>query len=479
MARHVVYDNIERTAERHNMIGVKIIFQTVDTDYWTFEDEYTFEGNDILDLNLTSGTMLGVEELPIGKLTAQIKTQWIPDGEYWIRVTNHNNPVAVYKLESLLFKDGGYYEIEACSALTMLDIQVPTAYYQGVSPLDVLEDIFSQVFGSAYPYFVTITNAVRSAAASIYGYFPAQTLRERLQQLCLAARLRVITLGNAIPLTIDYIPFEVSSASTSTHLYQKNRVYMRPSLTRNVSKGLKGKNYMFSPASEYDIQVVDDWIEVNGVYYKVSSTDTLYGDGAIDLSDVYVSLSSVVWRSLALNYLGVYGDNVKDSYEIRASVLMNGLDLVEGDHITLDCYTRDDVFNGNIYSGCIGEISLSFGYDKIKADIVVPFATYAGDCKLTLYYLDPNNNLIQKDVFHFAEGDSYSVVLPQNIEKIDGNTLTIYCNHSNHTATGTLSVDTTRSFTYSPVLSYNILTKEVLILDTDGATISSGVVSIE
>lgn len=478
MAVYVVYDYFQRTAKGSLMNRFKIYLKKISNG--SFTTNYEFSDEEISDIHLSTGTMIGAEELPVGELTFVLRTdEDIVPANYWVQFTYYGGSGVFYQVVSIKRRDAEFYDVTAQSALRMLDnIILPAKYYNNTAVTTVLGDLHTAVSQSVGINTVWVTRSIPVTVLPIWGYFPEQTARERLQWICFVARLRIITIGITYPLLIDGIPSQ--ALATNTKVYQKPQIYQRPSVVANDAKKVSIEVYYFDPVSTSNIGTVDDWVEADNTYYlknALFNTPVQTGDNNINITDIYIVNENNILHGFPAYVRPLYEG---ERYTATLSVKLNNIgDLVEGDHITFGvAHGFESTAGSMLYAGNIGSMDLTFGFSGVKADIIVPFAETVDAYFLTLFYQE-NNTILDQDRMAFHSGAQYSVALPQAFDKLSGNVVKVYCDHDNETASGTITLDTDLIFQYTEVLEFDVNVKSLLILDTDGATISSGVVSIE
>jgi len=451
---------------------VKItIFKYLDNPLALYDE---FEDDAISDLKLTTGTMIGGEELPVGELSFTLTWQHgvsiaKPDYWLWLKLQYKGDDILLYRCTEVKLLDHDadifVYNITAQSILTLLeDITVPPVMYiNSTSVTTALTNLFQM---TDLP--VNYTADLTSSGRTIQGYLPEQSAKERLQWLCFFARLRVITVGTGYPIQIDLMPVDKIT------IYQRNRVYYHPKVYNNSSYNINYRDYVYTGAQTTDISATDEWAydSISRGYYIVTYTDnigTMY-DRSVDFSNLTLTFDNDIKTDLASKYA--------ERLTIEASVLMDGVDLVEGDYIALTCYQSYFQLWGTLREGNIGTITYTFGARAVKADIVMPFAVESDQVVLTVYY-KYGNTILGSDMYAYIEGDTYEVTPPQPLEYLEGDKLGVYCAWGMTTLTDAIDEDTWINVSYSKALEHDVSTLELYIIDVDEASIHNGVVTIE
>lgn len=351
---------------------------------------------------------------------------------------------------------GGWVTVTAQSILLLLDrFKLPATMYSAEPVTDVLDAIFANI-ATVYPGETLYTLAASLQSATIDGYCPEQTARERLLWVVFVIGGYVKTYFNTCA---EIMPIE----SNPTQI-PDDRTFWKPSIAySDYVTAVKIKAFTYTQGTP---QSVDKWVEVGGTYYiqteqeyTLSNPDVpiTVTDNVKEIKNVTIVNSGNV--STILSRLAQY---YFKRIEVTADILNDG-EYTPGD----DCIVN----TGDILvSGYVKSASFTFGTEKKSQIRLVQSDSISAD-NLTIEYVY-DNELLRRVQYLFPTGYVYSIVNPY-LDLTDGNGVRRIYRPTTASATGTV---TSGGVTDQEQMDIAIEAQEqiVYIISVDSATEQTG-----
>lgn len=329
-----------------------------------------------------------------------------------------------------------------------MDAEVFTA----TSAADAIDDCFG---GTASYYQISVALQF----ATLTGFVPEQTARERLQWILLAigAYVRDVYVSKAYILPVD---------ETET-LIPLNRTFMRPSLDLSeVVTAVKVTSYTFSQAaSEAEWQANDSSYMFPLPWIATEQSVTLVNPNAPDDAPENVKELDGVYLVNSGNVSAITSRLAKYWFNRQAVSLgcINNRQYRPGDKVV--GYTAEDA----LVVGYIQQASFGFGKQARSTLKLIGVDNVTG-AKLTVNYTH-NNGRIGQAVYYFPVGYTYTIANPYVDRTFEGRRF-VYA-PDDATITGTMTAgDNTATQTYSVALEY--YDKKLSVYSADSVTLQSG-----
>ena len=235
--------------------------------------------------------------------------------------------------------EGSLVHIRAQSRLALLDrVTMPAVMYNAASVATVMAAIFSPLGASSYSLASSFTSA------TVTGFCPEQTARERLQWVCLV-------IGAYIKTFFTTKAAEILALSSSETLILPNKTFWRPSVNYSdyvTAVKVKGYAYTSGAPATMDKWVTDGtttWIETEQEYQLLNPDVpegvptrevTVEGVGLIHSGNV-----SAILSRLALYYFKRMSADV---------TVINSGEYLPGDRVIV--YTAEDALAVGYIESC-------------------------------------------------------------------------------------------------------------------------------
>ena len=280
--------------------------------------------------------------IPINELQIEVKTaDRIASGQYVYFYDDLNRLWAKYWIVYAEHIDRQWLLIRAQSDIRMIDgVTLNAVMYHDEPITDVLDQtmVMQNTAGSVVRY---IDYALDSSleAATITGYFPQQSARERLAQVCFVIGAYVKSYF------CDGI--EIKALDTSTALVPLSDTYWKPNLTyRDLVTAVRVKAYSFAIGTP---TTTDEYVEANGATYIVTPQDFQLSnpDTTSDDPDNVVAVDKVMI---------INGDNASAVLARLAEYNFNRGEL------QLDIIDNASYIPGDMVTAYVDETTLMTGY---------------------------------------------------------------------------------------------------------------------
>ena len=335
--------------------------------------------------------------LAINQFVVEIQTQtdigvginaylYDDDGDIWAKYW-------ITKAERLT---GGWVTVTAQSILLLLDrFKLPAVMYSAEPVSDVLDAIFSTI-AAVYPSETLYTLAAALQTATISGYCPEQTARERLLWVCFVIGGYMRTYFN------EYA--EIAAIESDPTLIPADRTFWKPSIEySDYVTAVKIKAFTYTQGTP---QTVDKWVEIGGVYYIQTEQEyTLSNpDVPITVTDNVKEIKNVTLVnsgnvSTILSRLAQY---YFKRIEVTADVINDG-EYKPGDDFIVN--TGDALVSGYIKSA-----SFTFGTAK-RSQIRLVQSDSVDAANLTIEYVC-DSEVLRRVKYLLPTGYVYSIVNP-------------------------------------------------------------------
>ena len=368
--------------------------------------------------------------------------------KYWITYAERVNPKAV--------------EIRAQSDLRLLDgVTLPAVMYDEEPIADVLASVMVSQSG-APGVVATVDYSLDESfdGATISGFCPEQTARQRLQWVCFAIGAYVKTFFTD---EIEILPID-----TTAEIIPMSKTMLQPTLTKkDYVTAVKVKAYTFTEGTP---QTTDTWVTDGTDYYIVTdqeytlanpSAPSSAPDNVVTIDKVYLinadNVAGILSRLAAMHFKRT---------EVEADVIDNA-DYIPGDTVTV--YTDDS----SMITGAIRSADFAFGL-QARARLKLTGAETIEGAKLTINSTY-DGMPIDSSGYWFPVGYVYSVQMLYVDMELNGHRYIL--RPETATVTGTMtSAGATVEVEYAVALDYF---EGVLdVISVDALSQSEGAVTI-
>ena len=415
---------------------------------------------EIRNLSFSPETDITGSSIPVNQFFVEIKTTNIigvginaylydDGGDLW----------AKYWITESVVVDEGWYKVTAQSIILLLDrFTLPAVVYSGESVTNVLNTIFSTI-ASVYPGETVYTLDPALSSATVTGYCPEQTARERLLWV-------IFSIGGYLK-TYFNDHAEIVKLDTTLTAISEDVTFWKPEISYgDYVTAVKVRAYTYTQGTP---QATDTWVTDGVNYYIQTYQDfTLTNpDIPITVTDnvVFIDKVTLVNQNNSTTILGVLSQYYFKRIEVKADVIDDG-EYLPGD--------KCQISNGDrLLTGFIVKADFKFGNAK-KASLQLVQSDVLESAKLILEYMW-GDVLLKKLSYLLPVGYVYSVSNPY-IDKVVDNHRYIF-RPINAAASGTMvSGGVTDTEQYDVAIdAYN---KVVYIISVDRLTESNEVVSI-
>lgn len=398
---------------------------------------------------------------PIGQMSVLIKTDDEIEIGLWIWLLDDNdNTWCKYWITDVERQNAEYVKVESSSMLLVLDrIQLePVLYVNGAFANNVIDTIFNKMtakYGTQYYVDPVFQNK------RVYGYYPKQSARERLQQVC-------FTIGAYIK-TFFYSKIQILPVDTSASLIPSHEVFWRPSIEYDdFITEIKVIAYSYtqgtpSTTDEYVTNQNGDTFIVSKQEYSLQNPNTplwcLENVLEMDLKCITADNVSDVLTQLSAYYFS--------RMKVTADVLNVGSYLPAKKVII-----PTDI---GMAGGWIEKADFKFG-TGVKARIVIGSADEVEAGKLLVQCVDEDDEILKEFTYYLPIGYQYSIQTVYLDILLANNHRCVYYPDEQY-ITGTLpdGGDTYEELYHIALDWYK---KRLKIIDVDEVGASEGVVSI-
>lgn len=416
------------------------------------------------------------QSLPVNEFSVDIYTQdeievaerialydgRLQDGEYGLW--------ADYRVVSAERKTVDIVTVRAESILAMMDRSYVDAVIY-TQPKKITEIIY-ELFNHKTSYY-SIANNLQSA--TVKGYFPQQSRKERLQWICFAVGAYVRTFfTNKV---------DIRKVDTTKRNIPVKKTFWRPSLiNRDYVKSITIPYFSFTQAEEEQAKGADEHIKVGNDYYIVDRRSmTLNNDDIpsnivameeIEVEDVYIVNENNA--NAILNRLGeVYFQNE----ELEADII-NNADYKPAEKVSINVDPPTDN-TGRIVEGYIDSCDFSFGM-QARSKIHMVVRESFNTTKLIVNYIHVKGNVkLGSEQYNFPVGYSYAIDNPY-IDQVNGQYQKVFYPKKKQ-ATGVMGSGTNVNDQYfDDALIYDTQNNRLDIISVNSITDNGeGVISIE
>ena len=341
----------------------------------------------IRNLSFSPETDITGSSLPVNQFFVEIKTTDVigvginaylydDDGDLW----------AKYWITESVVVDEGWYKVTAQSIILLLDrFTLPAVVYNGTGVTSVLNTIFSTI-ASVYPGETVYTLDSALASATVTGYCPEQTARERLLWV-------VFSIGGYLKTYFNEYA-EIVKLDTTLTAIPEDVTFWKPEISYgDYVTAVKVRAYTYVQGTP---QATDTWVTDGVNYYIQTYQDfTLTNpDIPITVTDnvVFIDKVTLVNQSNAATILGVLSQYYFKRIEVKAEVIDDG-EYLPGD--------KCQISNGDrLLAGFIVKADFKFGTAK-KASLQLVQSDVLASAKLILpvgYAYSVSNPYIDKVV---------------------------------------------------------------------------------
>lgn len=415
------------------------------------------------ELSFAPETDLTGSALPINEFSVQIvTTDDIAFGQYAELYDDRDNLWAKYWIIYAERIDPKAVQIRAQSDLRLLDgVTLPAVMYDEEPVSDVIASVMVAQAGTP-GLVVTVDYSLDDEfdEATVSGFCPEQTARQRLQWVCFAIGAYVKSFFS------DEI--EILPIGETAQIIPLSSTMMTPSVTKkDYVTAVKVKAYTFTEGTP---QTTDTWVTDGSDYYIVTEQEhTLANpsapesapDNVVTVEKLYLinsdNVSGILSRLAAMHFKRT---------EVEADVIDNA-DYIPGDAVTI--YTDDQT----MLTGNIGSADFRFGL-QARAKLKLTAAETVQGAKLTINSTF-DDMPIGTSEYYLPVGYEYSVQMLYVDMEINAHRYIL--RPTTATVTGTMtSAGATVEVEYAVALDYyeNILT----VVSVDALSQSEGAVTI-
>lgn len=414
----------------------------------------------IRNLSFSPETDITGSSLPVNQFFVEIKTTDVIgvginaylydyDGDLW----------AKYWITESVVVDEGWYKVTAQSIILLLDrFTLPAVVYNGTGVTSVLNTIFSTI-ASVYPGETVYTLDPTLSSATVTGYCPEQTARERLLWV-------IFSIGGYLKTYFNEYA-EIVKLDTTLTAIPENVTFWKPEISYgDYVTAVKVRAYTYTQGTP---QATDTWVTDGVNYYIQTYQDfTLTNpDIPITVTDnvVFIDKVTLVNQSNAATILGVLSQYYFKRIEVKAEVIDDG-EYLPGD--------KCQISNGDrLLAGFIIKADFKFGTAK-KASLQLVQSDVLASAKLILQYMW-GNVLLKKLSYLLPVGYAYSVSNPY-IDKVVNSHRYIFRPQAENASGTMVSGGVTDTEQYDVALDWYDL--ELYVVSVDELSESNEVVSI-
>lgn len=348
------------------------------------------------------------DTLPINEFSVDIITDdEIGAGQAAELYDDNDNLWAKYWVDYAERADENTVHVRARSEVMLLDgVTLEAKMYSGAALSDVLDEVMVRQSGAG-GIVATIDYTLDSALASatVTGFCPEQTARERLQWVCFACGAYVKT---AFVNEITVLPIDTTAA-----LVPLDRTFWKPKAEHgDYVTAIKLTAYTFTQSasaasdnSSYTFPL--PWV-ASTQEYTLNNPDAPSGinDNVYEISELYLINQSNVSALLAL---------LASVYFKRTTVQLDAID--NGDYVPGDklyAYTEADA----IYTGFVKSAAFKFGR-QARATLQLVAAQEVDGANLTISYTN-GGSTIETETHYLPVGYPYSVTTRYLDKEADG-----------------------------------------------------------
>ncbi len=337
------------------------------------------------------------DALPINEFSVDILTDDDIDAGNTAQLFDDNDAIwASYQIDYAERVDENTVHVRARSEVALLDgVELAEAMYSGAALSDVLDDTMVRQSGSG-GIVATIDYTLDSALtnATVTGYCPAQTARERLQWVCFACGAYVKT---AFVSKITILPLDATAA-----LVPLDRTFWKPTVNHgDYVTAIKLTAYTFTQSadaaadnSSYTFPL--PWVASTQVF-TLNNQNVPAGiqDNVVEIDELYLINQSNVSSILAL---------LAARYFERTEVMLDAID--NGEFVPGD---RANVYadEATMYGGYIESASFRFGR-QARASMKLAAAEAIDTAQLVITYTY-NSATVYTETYTFPVGYSYQI----------------------------------------------------------------------
>lgn len=461
---------------------IRIDSSVYDHDIYFYEDQ--IKSISFCPENDTSGNTIPVESFTV---VIQADDEYTGD-EIGVVVSdfiylypeNNGDPWCKYwvtKVEHDLYEHS--IKVEAQSLLILLDriTMDPHMYVNGGSPKLVIDDIFRKVtlkygiqhyvdsvYDYAYPY-------------AVYGFFPEQTARERLQQVCMTIGANVSTMYASSAAIV------ITPRKTNINAIGRSNIYYRPDLSvDDIYTGIKVIAYTYTQGTPSTTdEYVTDYDDTTYIISKQEFTLTNPDLPARCLENlVEVDLKCVTTDNVGdlLQYMaGYYFKNERVSADINTLGLSFDVARSMGSMFSLS-------YGKSILTGWLARASYTFGRKSNRVKIEMAGATKVDGGELIIKCMndtgfDTSIEVLQELRYTLPIGFDYSFNLPYIDVTPKKRRLICYPDEQYDPLTGEISSDdddNTVEVPFHAALAWLVKKKRLYIIRVDTVTQNDEVV---
>lgn len=414
----------------------------------------------IRNLSFSPETDITGSSLPVNQFFVEIKTTDIigvginaylydDDGDLW----------AKYWITESVVVDEGWYKVTAQSIILLLDrFTLPAVVYSAKSVSNVLDAIFNTI-ASVYPGETVYTLDPALSSATVTGFCPEQTARERLLWV-------IFSIGGYLKTYFNEYA-EIVKLDTTLTAIPEDVTFWKPEISYgDYVTAVKVRAYTYTQGTP---QATDTWVTDGVNYYIQTYQDfTLTNpDIPITVTDnvVFIDKVTLVNQSNAATILGVLSQYYFKRIEVKAEVIDDG-EYLPGD--------KCQISNGDrLLTGFITKSDFKFGTAK-KASLQLVQSDVLASAKLILQYMW-GNILLKKLSYLLPVGYAYSVSNPY-IDKVVNSHRYIFRPQAENASGTMVSGGVTDTEQYDVALDWYDL--ELYVVSVDELSESNEVVSI-
>jgi len=417
---------------------------------------------EITGLSYAPSADLAGASIPINEFQVDIHTDdTIEIGGYAELYDDLDNLWAQYWIVYAEHIDQQTLRLRAQSDIGILDkVELLAVYVENASVTSVLDDtILWSTIGSVVPMTYSLDSSL--ASATITGFFPHQTARERLMWIAFTIGGYVKTHFNR---TIEILPIDDTVTAIPI-----GDTYWKPSITYNSwVTAIRGHAYSFTLGTPSTTEkYVEDWI--GNTYIVTETTVTIQNQNApeaapenvVDIGGLYLlnsnNISGVLTRLTAWYF---------NRTELDFDAINNGA-YIPGDKVLVH------IDDQNMVSGYINSATFAFGLQaKATMHLTGVLAVETGNL-IILYKWDGKQ--IGKKMYSFPVGYAYSITNPY-IDKSMNRHRYIF-RPLNENATGTIAAGKNTN-TQNCNVALDLFEKVLHVISVDSVTVESGDITI-
>lgn len=346
--------------------------------------------------------------LPITQFSVEIHTTDRIRQNSRLDICFETGAECMYSIVDVQQMEPGTVRVLARSKLAYLDKRhLKAKYYNN----EEIQTVLTDTFGSSRDWWYNLHYDL--AEERITGYFPEQTARERLQQICFTIGAYLKTYFQ-MGTDIEIKPF----GSESDYEVPIEHTYWRPQITyRDFVKSVTVRAYTYTETPKANIGSTDEWVEAGGKYYVEATQDfTLNNPNTLpnyaEQNEVEITNIRIITPTNVSALLTRLGDYYFNRTDIKADIL--GIEYPSaGTLVTI--YTDEETTQ----TGYITAADYKFGRYYCKIRITVSMATEAKVKRLIIKY-KWGNKVIEKQTFRFPEGAEYDIQTVFVDKKLNG-----------------------------------------------------------